>query len=329
MAGEAPPRRTPRSGLAVRSPARLLARAGRLAAFLAAATLFLGGCSVRHYAANAVGDALASGPSVFETDDDVVLVTEALPFSLKLTESLLGESPRHRGLLLAASRGYLLYAYATVQFEAEQVAATDLERSRALSTRAHRLYLRAHEYALRGLEVSDAGVGERLRRSPGEALRATGGDDVGTDVGLLYAGAASLALAISTARHDPAMLARMPEVDALLTRALELDEAWQGGTLHELAMQWHAARPGPGGRARVEQHYARALELSGGRRAGVHVAYAEAVTVPAQDRAGFERALGQALAVDPRAEPEARLPNALAQRRARWLLSQREQLFLE
>ena len=47
------------------------------------------GCSVRRYAINMVGNALASGNSVYESDDDLELVGTALPFGLKLMESLL------------------------------------------------------------------------------------------------------------------------------------------------------------------------------------------------------------------------------------------------
>ncbi len=55
------------------------------------------GCSIKRMAINA----LASGGTTFESDDDPDLVGKALPFSLKLLESLLAESPRHTGLLLA------------------------------------------------------------------------------------------------------------------------------------------------------------------------------------------------------------------------------------
>ena len=57
------------------------------------------GCSVRRYAINKIGDALASGGSTYESDDDIQLVGDALPFGLKLIESLLAESPNHQGLL--------------------------------------------------------------------------------------------------------------------------------------------------------------------------------------------------------------------------------------
>ena len=48
--------------------------------------LTFSGCSVRRYAINMVGDALASRNSVYENDEDLELVGEALPFGLKLME---------------------------------------------------------------------------------------------------------------------------------------------------------------------------------------------------------------------------------------------------
>lgn len=98
---------------------------------LLAAIALLPSCSLKKYAIAKVGDALsASGPSVYETDDDIELAGEALPFSLKFVESLLVEAPNHRGLLLTACRGYTLYSYAYVDFEAEKTIEEDLAQGR-------------------------------------------------------------------------------------------------------------------------------------------------------------------------------------------------------
>lgn len=302
----------------------------RPAVAAAAALCLLGaGCSVRQLAVDAIGSGLASGPSVYETDDDIRLVGEALPFGIKFVESLLAQSPGNRGLLLSASRGYLLYAYAYVQPEAERLIDSDLERARAVERRAHRLYLRAHDYALRGIEVDYPGFRQALTKAPSRAVSVVGCAACSEEAAFLYTSAASLAAAIGSAKQDAAMLARIPEVDALLERALALDESWNGGALHEFAVTWYASRPGMQDRARIERHYARALELSAGRRAGPYVAYAEGVAVAEQDRDKFEASLARALAVDPDADPDSRLLNALAQRRAQWLLGRTRELFLE
>jgi hypothetical protein len=64
-----------------------------------------GGCSIKKIAVNKLGNALASTDTTFEGDDDPDLVGDSLPFALKLMESLLAESPRHTGLLLATASG--------------------------------------------------------------------------------------------------------------------------------------------------------------------------------------------------------------------------------
>lgn len=291
--------------------------------------LLLQGCSIRQMAVNAVGDALSSGGSVFENDEDVVLVGEALPFSLKMLDALVAQSPQHRGLLLATSRGYLLYAYAYVGETAERLADTDVEQAEAARRRAHRLYLRAHSYALRGLESAYPGLREALAENPEAALAGVGTTNPDIDVALMHSAAATLGLAIASDKQSAAMLARLPEVDAYLKRALDLDEAWNGGSLHEFAVTWLASRPGPRQDDAVDRHFVRARELSAGRRAGLFVSYAEATKVPAQQRDEFTRLMNQALAVELDAFPDDRLLNALAQRRARWLLSRLDQLFLE
>ena len=126
-------------------------------------------CSLKKYAINKVGDALAEGNSVYETDEDVTLVGEALPFGLKLTETLLQESPEHRGLLLTVTRGFVLYSYAYVDYEAEVAADEDLDRARALRLRARKLYLRAFGYGVRGLERSHPGFASLLASDPAAA----------------------------------------------------------------------------------------------------------------------------------------------------------------
>ena len=101
------------------------------------------GCSVQNYAIGKVGDALASGGSVYESDEDLELVGDALPFSLKLVESLLAETPRHRGLLQTACKGFTTYSYVYVHNEEEARPGRLLECGVSRS-RHHRLKERRH-----------------------------------------------------------------------------------------------------------------------------------------------------------------------------------------
>lgn len=287
----------------------------------------LAGCSVNRLAVNKLGDALASGGGgTFATDDDPELVKAAVPFSLKLMESLLAESPEHRGLLLAASSGFTQYAFAFVQEDADELEATDYAAAQALHERAKRLYLRARDYGLRGLEVRQPGVRTALAGDP----RAAAARFTKDDVPQLYWTAVAWAAAIALSKDDPARLAEIPQMEALLDRAEALDPDWGAGAIQSFLITYEMARQGVSGdpASRARTRFARAVELARGAQAGPFVNFAEAVCIEKQDAAEFEALLQRALAIDVDAHPEQRLVNLVMQRRARWLLTRKDDLFL-
>lgn len=285
-----------------------------------------GGCSVKRMAVKSIADSLAAGPSTFEADDDIALVGGALPFALKLFETMLAETPRHPGLLLATCKAFTMYTYAYVHFEAERAAITDWERAELMRKRARRLYMRAFGYGMRGLAAMSSRMEEGNVEISAEALEAM----QRKHVPFLYWCAASLGLSISVSREEVGMLARLPEVEAMIGRALELDESWGEGALHEFRIVLAGARLvlTDDERKLLEGEFKRAQELSGGLNAGLYVSYAETYCVSAQDKAGFEALLEKALAVNVDRHPDTRLANLVAQRRARWLLGRTDELFL-
>ena len=291
---------------------------------LVALTAFAPACSIKHMAINKIGDALASNGSTFESDDDIELVAGALPFSLKLVEGLLAESPRHKGLLLVASQGFASYTYLEVQPKADDAAVSDYDAAKRLRARMRRLYLRGHNYGMTALELSHPGLSAQLMKDPRKAVAVLKKQDVP----LVYWTAAGLGLAISASRDDVEMLARLPEVEALIDRALELDPRWREGALHEFSIVLAATRPGDLDITRIKEYYKQALDLSKGRSAGLHVTLAEALAVQQQDRAEFVRLLELALAIDPDIHKDNRLMNLVAQQRARWLLTRTDDLIL-
>ena len=295
--------------------------------FLLLLVFFSAGCSVRRYAINKLGDALADTGATFTSDDDPELIRGALPFSLKLIESLLSESPRHQGLLLAAARGFTQYGYAFVQQEADEMEPLDLGEAERLRTRARRLYLRARNYGIRGLEVRHRDFGSSLRQNP----KGTVEHASMPDVPMLYWTAASWGAAIAISKDDPELIADLPAVEALIDRALQLDEDYDSGAIHGFLITYEPSRPSGKGDPyeRSRLHFERALALSAGQLASPLVALAEAVSINKQDRKEFESLLGRALAIQADGKPEWRLANLVMQRRARWLLSRTGELFLE
>lgn len=284
------------------------------------------GCSVKRLAINQLGDALSNGGGSFATDEDPELIRDAAPFSLKLMESLLVEAPGHRELLQALASGFTQYAYAFAQHPADELEEKDLAAASAGRTRAKRLYLRARNYGLRGLEARHPGFEKLLRAGPESAVRVT----KQADVHLLYWTAAAWAASISLSKDSPDAIADLPLAAALIDRAMVLDEKFDHGAIHSFLITFELARPGagPDAVAKSLRHFARAVELSGGQQAGPYVSLAENVAVKQQNAAQFKALLDQALAVKVDARPEWRLVNTIMQRRARWLLGRMDDLIL-
>lgn len=294
--------------------------------WLVIGAVLLSGCSIKKMAINKLGDALSGGGTAFASDDDPELVKAAVPFSLKLIESLLAESPGHQGLLLAACSGFTQYGYAFVNQDADELEDSDLAAATRLRTRARKLYLRARGYGLRGLEARHPGFDQTLRKHPKAAVKRAKADDVP----LLFWTAAAWGSAIAVSKDDPALVSDQLIVEALLDRALELDEDFDRGAIHGVLISYEMARQGLQGdpALRAKSHFDRAMLLSDGKLASPLVSYAEAVSVEKQNRAEFRALLEQALAINPDAAPESRLLNLVAQRRARWLLGRVDDLFL-
>jgi len=284
------------------------------------------GCSVTRYVQNKAADAIAQSGTTFASDDDPELVKSAAPFSLKLMESLLADNPNHTGLLTATASGFTQYAYAFVQEEADEIEPADFAAAEKMRARARRLYLRAQGYGLRGLDVKHPGFSKALLANPKPAVLAT----TKADVPLLYWTAAAWASAISLSKDNPELVGQIPAMEALIFRALELDENFDQGAIQSFLITYEMSRHGvPGDAAeRSRRRFDRAMALSGGNNAAPLVALAEAVTIQKQDVKEFESLLNRALAINPDVVPENRLLNTVMQRRAQWLLSRKTELFL-
>lgn len=286
------------------------------------AGLAVSGCSIKKMAVNSMANSLSEGGSVYSSDEDPDLVREALPFGLKTFESLLETVPEHEGLLLATASGFSSYAYLLLQ-EADRIDAEDFREAQRLRARASKLFQRGSDYAYRGLDLRHPGFSERIMSDRATALAEADVDDVG----FLYWAGAGLAGGLSADKNNTDLMGALPIAGDLVGRALELDETYDDGALHEFFISYEASRPG-GDLAAAREHYARALELSKGEHASVYLALAESISVQEQNLKEFQQLLDAALAVDPDAVPELRLVNTMSHRRAEWLKERIPDLFL-
>ncbi len=288
--------------------------------------MFFSGCSIKKMAVNSLANTLSEGTvNVYATDDDPELVGEALPFALKTMETLLQSSPNHKGLLISAASGFVQYAHAYVLQPADAMEFNDLGVTRKGRGRARRMFIRARDYGLRALELDYPGIKKTLFTDPFAAVSRV----KFVAVPALYWTGVAWGSAISTAKDDMALVSDLPIVRALLERALELNESWEYGAIHEFFIIFDAGRSEAegGGIARAEKHFHRAMELSNGRSISALVFFAESVCVQQQDRSRFKALLTEALEFDYNQFPEKRLANILAQRKAAVLLEKIDYLF--
>lgn len=283
-------------------------------------------CSPTTLGINRMADALTATASAYSRDSDPEFVRVGAPSTLKMVEMLLDERPTHPGLLLTACSGFTQYAYAFLHVESDLVEPADAAAAKALRERARLMFERALGYCQRGLDLRFPKLREALAKDATAALAPA----TRADVPLVFWTAAARGGAAVTNPNPVAKLAGLAIVRPLLARALELDERWNSGAVHEALITIQGLPPLLGGSPdKARAHFDRAVELSEGQSATAYVAMASSVSLPAGNRAEFEKLLNAALAIDVNRRPDMRLPNLIAQRQARFLLSRAAVLFGE
>jgi predicted anti-sigma-YlaC factor YlaD len=280
-------------------------------------------------ATKAVANALTGTGSseVFTGDSDPELVGDALPFAIKMYEALLSTQPEHQGLILTTGSLFVMYANAFVQGPAERLPLDRNEERKQAQERAKKLYVRGADIIYEGLDQKYPGFKTAFADETLDQYLAKMKKE---DVPSLYWAVAGVLSAYALDVFDFDLGFRLPELDAMIHRAYELDPDFNRGALDDFFILFYAQVPeGLGGNpALVRTHFDRAVEKSEGKLAGPYVSYAQSVCVPAQDYKTFRDCLEKALAIDVDEDRENRLVNILSQRKAQYLLDSEEELFL-
>lgn len=285
-------------------------------AVLALASL-LSACVPRQLLVNGAADAVSAQGQAEE--EDIGLAREASAFYLKLSESLLRQSPGHLPLAESVASGFTQYAYAFVASEAERLIGSDAKAAHQLNERARRLYLRAHRHAMAALTASRPGFQAALMQPDARRWPALKPEQVG----VAYWAAASWGAYIALSKDDPDAVADLPVAVRLAERAWQVSPQFGQGALASLMGQFEAARPG-GSQRKAVAYFDQAIEAGAGQNAGPYVAKAEAIAQPAGDRTAFEALLKQALSVS---EKRTDLSSQVMRQRAQWLLDTADDLF--
>ena len=297
---------------------------------IAFSLLVLSSCAIDKWAVDQVANVLTAegGGAVFTGEDDPQLVADALPFALKLYESLLETSPENTRLLLTTGQGFCMYAFAFVQSPAETLPDTEFETKKAMLQRAKRLFLRGRDYILKALEIRRPGFNSYLKANNVEAALELVSID---DIDYLYWGGLAWMGAFTTDSFDLSLLIDIPKPIAMLDKVLVFDETYADGGAHDVFISYYGSLPASAGGSeeKARSHFQRSVEISQGRSAAPYLALATAVSVAKQNVMEFRDLMQTVLALDVELYPENRLANLLSQDKAQWLLEHIDLFFID
>ena len=244
---------------------------------------------------------------------DPVLAQQALPASLKMLEGLLREDPENKALLKNLAEGFCGYAFSFVE---------DTDPGRA-----SRLYLRGRNYAERLLKAD--GAPEQLAgQSPEQFKNTLKTLDSDHLPGLYWMGQCWAGWLMLNLDNLQALVA-ISKVEAILQRALELDESYYYAGPHLLLGAFYGGRSKllGGNPEKAKDHFNQCLELTQRKFLMAQVLYAKTYAVQLQDRGLFKRLLTEVRDAPEGILPEQQLANAVAKQKAEQLLESADDLF--
>jgi len=325
-----------------------------LVLIIAASFLFASCRSVEKMAVTKISDMLSSdeGAGAFTRDDDPQLIADALPFALKMYEMLIEMNPKDADLRLAAGKAFIMYANGFIQTPSTMLDDDRFEEQQQMLERSRKMYLRGRNYVLDALALEIRDSYELMDSNLDSFLKECGRDVVPH----LYWAAAGWLGAFSCDPFNMEMGQDIYKPVAFIYRALELDEEFEKGSVHDLLLTLWTSMPrsiieksflesprsagayskeyyknngiGEDEESRARFHFSRAVALSEGKNPGTYITLALSYPVKKQDYDEFESLLNKALELDDSEDPDNQLLVIIFQQRAAWLLDHREDFFL-
>jgi hypothetical protein len=277
----------------------------RRLACLSVAALAVAGCS--SLIGGKAADTLAAA---ILNQDDPALVESGVPAYLLLLDGLISESPDNGALLSAGAQLFALYGS---RFAPPERAVALTAKARRYGERAICL---AHEPAC---EWSGADYDTLVSQL--QSVRPK-------DIDALYSFAVGWLSHLDATSEDWTAVAELPWVQAVLERALALDEGYENGAVHGYLGILNSLRPPAlGGKPDVaREHFERAVALSGGRDLSIKVEYAKRYARLVFDQELHDRLLTDVLNA-PVDAPRMTLFNVMARQEAQTLLASSREYF--
>jgi hypothetical protein len=276
-------------------------------------SLLVAGCSLQSIAIRSTMTIVDNGLEAVNEESDLPLAQQSIASNLKLLEGLLKSEPENEHLLLLASRGYSSYALGFVEDESAE--------------RARVFYLRARDFGLRILwqhrpfeEVWDKDLASFQR-----AIAELTADDVPAAFWTANGWGNYVRLSLT----EPAAIADLPKVEALLKFVLQKDESYFYASSHLALGTILASRPKllGGDPEKAREHFERCIALNKGKFLMAQLYYASTFAVQTQNKELFTKLLQSIEKASIDILPEQRLPNAIAKEKAKKLMTRTSELF--
>jgi hypothetical protein len=271
-----------------------------------------GGCGMtRHIAVSSMVPILEKSVESVYRDQDLDTVGKGIPANLLLLRGLCGSSEGNAKLWAMTTQLYFYYGFGFVEEES-------VDQARLVYLQG--LDLGRHSLSRKGWFKPDQPLDD-FRKGLAKANR--------DDVPLLFWTAANWIGWINLSMNDPAAVADMPAAEALLGRVLQLDGGYFLGLPEAMAGTLAASKPVMmgGDPASALVHFDAAFKASGRKLLIFQTLYAQYYCRAVLDEDEFVRSLEEALKAPPDIEPDYRLLNEVARRRAARLMEQKDDWF--
>jgi hypothetical protein len=265
----------------------------------------------------------SSGTS-FVNDDDPELIADALPFTIKLYESLIEKDSTNAALLLSTSK--LLCLYTQYFVTASLDTTSDQIQRKSTGKRAKKLFLRSREYALKAIDIKKPGMKNALLKGQ---IDSTLKNLSPADSTSLFWIAASWLGAIGADKTDMPLAMGIKKPLALTRKIIEFNPTFYQGMAHELLGVASANLPKSlgGGLDTAECYFNKAIELSDSSRISTFFLYASLIAEKKNKKDLFISLLERADKIPIESFPQVRLQNVIYKQKSRVLLGTVNSLF--
>lgn len=275
------------------------------------------GCSIKRMVADNVTGTMEDTTKAFYEETSVKHAREAAPSLLVMLDGFLVSSPENGELLAAAAEMNCSFALGMAEPEDPRWAS--------------RLYQKGRDYGLRSLALESERVAAAARSGPVEELDQVLREDFDEEqLAALFWTAMCWGSWINVNLAEMEAVADLPRAEAMMRRALELDETYFHAGPHLFFGMTNASRPEMlGGKpAEARAHFERVFELTEKKFLLAYVFFAQTYAVQIQDRALFLEALAYVDRAPFDIAPGTELFTAVAKQRAGELRGRMGELFV-